>query len=143
MSGHITPLSIGLTDDISINIILKKTRLSFKLIELLRFSTPLATFIVSFSSFLLKDSSFETIFLALTHSVIVTLVNHYIYSGICSQIFYFYIICYYLKLKQREVNNYLRKVIENKERIKIFNSNQMIKKFNIIYEEISECDSHF
>ena len=55
--------------------------------------------------------------------------------------FYLSIICCCLKLKQREVNNYLRKVIENKT--KIFNSNQMIAKLKKIYEEIKECDSHF
>ena len=143
MSGQITPHSIGLTDETSINVILKKTRLSFKLIDLIRFLTALSSFIISISSFLLKVSSLETIFLAFTQSFIFTLVTLYIYSGIGSQMFYFYIICYYLKLKQREVNNYLRKVIENKERIKILNSNQMIDKFNKIYEEIKECDSHF
>ena len=37
----------------------------------------------------------------------------------------------------------MRKVIENKERIKIFNSNQMIAKLNKIYEEIKEFDSHY
>ena len=65
------------------------------------------------------------------------------FSGFSSQLFYFYIICYYLKLKQREVNNYLRKIIENKERIKIYNSNEMIAKLNIIYEKIKEYDSQF
>src|SRR6202012_1845055 len=69
--------------------------------------------------------------------------SQYVINIMCSQISYFYIICYYLKLKQREVNNYLRKVIKNKERIKIFNSNQMIAKLNKIYEEIKECDSVF
>ena len=143
MSGQITPNSIGLTDETSIKVILKKTRLSFKFIDLMRFLTPLSCFILSISSFLHKVSSLEAIFLAFTHSLIAALVTLYIYSGIGSQMFYFYIICYYLKLKQREVNNYLRKVIKNKKRIKIFNSNQMIAKFNKIYEEIKECDSHF
>ena len=37
----------------------------------------------------------------------------------------------------------MRKVIKNKNRFKIYNSNQMIEKLNKIYEEIKECDSHF
>ena len=37
----------------------------------------------------------------------------------------------------------MRKVIKNKERFKIFNSNQMIAKLNKIYEEIKDYDSHF
>ena len=137
MSGQITPHSIGLTDKTSIKVILKKTK------SLLSFSATLCAFMVSISSFLLKDSSLETIILWVIHSLIFTLVARYTYSGIGTQIFYFHIICYYLKLKKREVNNYLRKVIKNKEKIRIFNSNQMIKKFNKIYEEIKEYDSHF
>ena len=137
MSGQITPHSIGLTDETSIKVILKKTK------SLLRFSAPLCAFMVSILSFLLKDSSLETIILWVIHSLIFTLVARYTYSVIGTQIFYFHIICYYLKLKQREVNNYLRKVIKNKERITILNSNQMIAKFNKIYKEIKECDSHF
>ena len=142
MSGQITPHSIGLTDEISINVILKKTRLSFKLNEWFRFITPHVTFTIAISSFLLKDSSLVTIFLAFIHSLICGLVSHYMYSGIGSKIVYFYIICYYLKLKQREVNNYLRKVIKNKERIKIYNSNKIIEILNKIYKEVKECNSH-
>ena len=72
-----------------------------------------------------------------------TLGLHYIYYIICSQLLHFYIICYYLKLKQREVNNYLRKVIKNKERIKIYNSNKIIEKLHKIYNEINKYDSYF
>ena len=143
MSGQITPHSIGLSNENIIKNILKKTRICFKLINLFVFSVPIAAFIISISSFLIKGFSLNTLFFGLIHSLTCSLVSLYMYSGITSQLVYFYIICYYLKLKQREVNNYLRKVIENKERIKIFNSNKMIEKLNKIYEEIKECDSHF
>ena len=37
-------------------------------------------------------------------------------SIISSQMYYYLIICYYLKLKQREVNNYLKEIIENTQK---------------------------
>ena len=57
--------------------------------------------------------------------------------------FYYLIICYYLKLKQREVNNYLKKITENKHKFRVFNSNQMIAKLTQIYGEIKEYDSSY
>ena len=143
ISGQITPHSIGLNDENIIKDILKKTRIYFKFIDLFRFLALFGGFIISISSFLIKDFSLNTICFGLIHSLIRSLVSIYMYNGLSSQLFCLYIICYYLKLKQREVNNYLRKVIENKERFKIYNSNQMIEKLNKIYEEIKECDSHF
>ena len=142
MSGQTTPHSIGLYDERGVKDILKKSRIAFKLLELIRLSVVVLAFLISFSSFLLKVSSLNTVLIALLHSSIKSLTAHYVSNIICSQISYFYIICYYLKLKQREVNNYLRKVIKNKERIKIFYSNQIVK-FNKIYEEIKQCDSIF
>ena len=143
ISGQITPHSIGLNDENIIKDILKKTRICFKLIDLLRFSVPIVTLVISNSSFLIKGFSLNTICFGLIHSLINSLVAFYMFNGLSSQLFYFYIICYYLKLKQREVNNYLLKVIKNKERIKIYNSNEMIEKLDKIYKEIKECDSHF
>ena len=143
MSGQITPESIGITDENLIRDILMKTRIAFKCNDFFRLSVYFVGFMANFTSYLLKDSSLKTVIIAFLHSSIASLGAQYVINILCTQISYFYLICYYLKLKQREVNNYLRKVIENKERIKIFNSNQMIAKLNKIYEEIKECDSVF
>ena len=143
MSGQMTPHSIGLTDEKSIKDILMKTRFAFKCSHLFRYSVFLMGFMATFASYLLLELSLKTVIIGCLHSIIFSLGAQYLINIMCTQITYFYIICYYLKLKQREVNNYLRKVIKNKKRFKIFNSNQMIVKLNKIYEEIKECDSIF
>ena len=121
MSGQITPHSIGLNDEKIIKVILKRTRICFKLNDFARNSTIQSAAMLSMLCFLIfVDVSFKNVSLALINTMILTLVVHYMFNGIFSQILYFHIICYYLKLKQREVNNYLRKVIENKKKIKIF-----------------------
>ena len=141
MSGQITPYFIGLLDDKIIGKLLKFSKINFTVLRVLQKSTNISGFLVIFSSFLMRDQSFKTVIIALPHSILLSLALFYVINVIFSQMFYLFIICYYLKLKQREVNNYLQKVIKNK--IKIFNSNQMIAKFNQIYKEIKECDSEF
>ena len=143
MSGQMTPHSIGLTDKRIIKQILFKTWIAYKCNDIIRSSSLIVCFCIPIVTFLMQDSSLKTIIIAFIHSLIYSLGSQFASNIMCSQITYFYIICYYLKLKQREVNNYLRKVIKNKERIKIYNSNQMIAKLNKIYEEIKECDSIF
>ena len=139
MSGQIPPYSIELSDVKIIKNLLKVSKINFIVFRLLQKSLNFVGFVVIFLSFLIRDQSFKTVIIALPHSILMSLNLFYVFNVIFIQMFYLFIICYYLKLKQREVNNYLRKVIENK--IKIFNSNQMIAKLNNIYEEIKECNS--
>ena len=145
MSGETAPNSIGLTDEKTISDLLSKTRINpaFKLNDFIHFSIVVMAFIITIASYLRKDSSIFTVFVSLLQSLIFSFTTYYVFNIISSQITYFYIICYYLKLKQREVNNYLRKVIKNKERIKIYIMNRIIAKLNQIYEEIKEYDSVF
>ena len=141
MSGHITPHSIGLSDMKLIKLLLRVSGINFMFFGFIRRSAPVVSFLVIFSSFLLRDHSFQAVVIAFIHSLFTSLSALYCFNIYFTEIFYLFIICYYLKLKQREVNNYLRKVIKNKT--KIFNSNQMIAKLNQIYEEIKEIDSVF
>ena len=46
MSGQITPHSIGLNDENTINDILKKTKICFKLIDIFLFSIPIPTLMI-------------------------------------------------------------------------------------------------
>ena len=113
MSGQMTPHSISLLDSNRIKEILFKTRKVFNINQIFSITVIGIAFSIAFGSFLLKDTSIKIILIAIPHSLFYCLCCHYLVNIIYSQIFYFYIICYYLKLKQREVNNYLRKVIKN------------------------------
>ena len=69
-------------------------------------------------------------------------------NGLCTHIFYFYILAYYLNLKQNCINDYLRHIIKkansnSKEEIKILNSKRVTDPLNSIYLEIKEYDSNF
>ena len=143
MSGTVTPQSIGLTDEKMIRDLLSKSRLAFKFNDFFRFSITFMAFFISFFSYIIRLSLNQMLWIGFPHTCVFGLGSHYIYNVICTQIFYFFVISYYLKLKQREVNNYLRYVIKNKEKVRIYNSNAMTAKLNQIYLEVKEYDSNF
>ena len=138
MSGRLASNSLGLNDEAIIKDILVKTKIAFFLSNLIQYSGTLITMVVPLMAFMLENTSLKYVAIGLVHAMGFGLTYYYVFNVTMNQIFYYIIICYYLKLKQREVNNNLRKIIENKERIKIFDS-----KFSQIYEKINEYDSNY
>ena len=142
MSGQLTPHSIGLTDENTIKTLLHRSRLAFKGQDLMGRSMIFMAFTISFLSFAMKVSLFELLLIGLPHSLVFALGIQYVMNILCTQLFYFYILAFYLKSKQIEVNNFLRYAISHKDSIKIYNSNRVIRTLNDIYMEISEYDNN-
>ena len=143
MSGHITPQSIGLTDETIIRSLLKRSTLAFKAQDIMGRSMIIMAFFLSFFSYVFTVSPMAVLLIALPHSAIFGLGVSYVMNNICTHLFYFYILSYYLKLKQKEVNDFMRYAIENKDRIKILNSKRITDTLNQIYEEIIDYDSNY
>ena len=102
MSGQLTYLSIGMSDETIIKRLLKVSKINFKLIILSQRSILIASFVSVFSSLIVRDQSFKTVIIALLNSIFMTLTVSVVLNIIMTQMFYLFIICYYLKLKQRE-----------------------------------------
>ena len=143
MCGTVTPQSIGLYDQNIIERLLRRTRLFFKLNEANRFFTTLMGFLLSSLAFVTQFTFVEMLFIGIPHTFFYTLGTHYITNVVSTQMVYFSILSYYLKLKQRQVNGCLRKLILSKRIIRMNDTIRVMAKLNQIYSEIEECDSNF
>ncbi len=108
ISGFVSPKSIGLMNGEDINQLLKKSKFMFKVSRMLTLGMNFAAFFTPGIP-LIINFSFPLNLIAIFWSIIYTICGHFCANINLSQMTYFYVICLYLKLKLRNVNNSIRK----------------------------------
>ncbi len=131
ISGSVSPKSIGLMDREDINKLLKKFKLSFGVMKILIIGTYLIDFCLSGIP-LFINSSLQLILIEIFWSLLFTAFVYFSVSIELSQMTYFYIICFYLKLKLRNVKNSIRKISDKKYKM----TNHRIKNILILMDSI-------
>ena len=112
MSAVITPKAIGLTDETIIRDILKRSRIAFNCWEIIFKISIIICFLFPLFAFYTRVSLLDMLLIGLPHSLIFDINCSHIYNTLVIQITYFYLIAYYLRLKQKSVNNYFQKLIK-------------------------------
>jgi hypothetical protein len=100
-------------------------------------------FVVSFIPLYLNCSTFQTIIYGIPHSLLIALRFYFMYSINIWQLFYFYLICYYLKLKLRKINRELILKIKPKRSINDRNILHIIKYLTSLYSEVEKYNSKY
>src|SRR5882724_10910013 len=133
MSGFITPVSIGLTNRDQILALIRRTRILFKI---LIFNTYIVFTIMSLifclMPYIIKCTLFEILIFGIPNTLFFTLIVHYVFNTILFHGIYLYILCYYLKLKLRNIGNITSKMKINIKSIiySIFDINSEISEYN-------------
>ena len=137
MSGALTPESIGFTNVMDVKKLLKRTKISIKLADLVAKSGIPAGLIVAGVPFYLNMITlFELIYVIPGIIFFIVAVN-YTAHILTFQISYFHIICFYLKLKIRRINSDLKL---KAKRIQIIRN---LRSIVSVHKEIIEYNNNF
>jgi len=141
MSGLVSPQSIGLSNREDIEKLLKRSRFLFFISGILTKASP---FVGISASFVLFFNSVE-FYYYLTFIPWVLLFALFIYFSsnfIVYQILYFYLICYYLKIKLINENSRIKNLIHSRCRINNSKIKQILNSLNSIHSEIDEFNAN-
>ena len=143
MSGLVSPKSIGLTNEKQIYKLINLTKKLFFICELfVKIPVPLLMFITSNIIFIINFSVMDIIIFGIPNSLLWSLCVYYIFSINVWQVIYFYIICSYIKIKIKELNEKI--LIMTKKKILLRKTFlQIIHSLNSLYSEINEYNTKF
>src|SRR5579871_4218097 len=113
-----------------------KSQLIFKVSEFVTIGATFGGFCLSGIP-LIVNSSFSLFLIEIFWVLLFTAFQYYCISFNFSQMTYFYIICLYLKLKLRNVNNSIRKSFEKKYKMTNNRMKNILKLLNSIAREIN------
>jgi hypothetical protein len=85
----------------------------------------------------------DIILFGIPHSILFSCCCHFIFNINLWKVAYFYLVCNYLKIKLREVNNELINKIGKRIRITNARTIILIKKLSSIYSEIDDYNNNF
>jgi hypothetical protein len=108
MSGLVSPKSIGLANEEEIYKLIKRSKILFCICEIYPKLCFILAFIIYLTPFTFKCSLKQVILYRISHSLNFCFGTYFIQSRFLWQIVYFYIICYYLKLRLSEVNDEMK-----------------------------------
>jgi hypothetical protein len=136
ISGLVSPKSIGLMNREDINELLKKSKLMFKISKFLTIGMGICAFFLTFIP-LIINSSFQLFLIHIFWALLFAAFDYFVTYINLSQMTYFYIICLYLKLKIRNINNNIIKSFETKFKVTLNKMKNTLKLLNLITEEIN------
>ncbi len=140
--GLISPKSIGLINREHINQLLNKSKLMFKVSKFLTFGTGFVCFCISGIP-LIINSTPSLYWIELLWSLLYTIGGYHSININLSQMTYFYIICLYLKLKLRNINNSISKSFNGKFKMTNYKMKNILKSLDSIISEINFHNNDF
>ena len=143
LSGSVTPISIGFTEEADILKMIKKFCFLLKSCEsITKHSIPIASILTCCYAFSRYNNFWQYIYLYITHTIHWTAVGYFIYAFIIWQIFYFYTFCYYIRIKLRSnASMVFWKLISNYGKSEI-NIKIILKNFDSIFAQINESNTN-
>jgi hypothetical protein len=136
ISGLVSPKSIGLMNREDINHLLKKTKLMFGISRILTIGFTFIAFCLPVILMIISPS-FTIYFIEIFWSLLFIVYGYFCAIINLSQTTYFYIICLYLKLKLRNVNNSIRKGFEKKYKMTNHKMKNILISLDSIISEIN------
>jgi hypothetical protein len=144
MSGLVSPKSIGLKNKQEIYRLLKRSKILFILCLITAYISPLMAFLASISALALNyEHIYQFIFYGIPWSLIVGFSFHYISCYLYWHISYFYIICFYLKMKFKSLSNEIKVKIERNSRITNNFVKYLVNSYNRIFREVHDYNDNY
>jgi hypothetical protein len=143
MSGLVSPKSIGLTNGEEIYKLIKESKLWF---SFCRCNIQILVPIFGLSNllpFVLNCSAWDTIIFGIPHSLLFAIGLHYVCTINVWQIFYFLLICRYIKIKFKESNDIVSQLIFRRKLIKWEKVSTIIRNLDAKYSELDKFNQEF
>ena len=139
MSGSLTPIEIGVTDERVIKGLIRRTRSG---VTIIKFNCNyliviLSIIIVLYPYFHLQIN--QLIF-GILNAILFSLTAYFVWISILMHGFFSHVICHYIKCKIRAINNRIRDSVKLKRRLNI---RRMHSNLNSIYTETNEYNEIF
>ncbi len=142
ISGLVSPKSIGLINREDINQLLNKSKLMSQFSKFLTFGIIFVGFCNSGIT-LIINSSFELYLIEIFWIILFMAFLYFATNITLSQMTYFYIICLYLKLKLRNINNSITKSFDRKFKMTNNKMKNILKSLDSIISEINIHSNDF
>jgi hypothetical protein len=140
MSGLVSPKSIGLTNGEEIYKLIKESKLWFSFCRCnIQILVPIFG-LLNLLPFVLNCSALNTIIFGIPHSLLYAIGLHYVCTINVWQIFYFRLICRYIKIKFKESNDFVSQLIFRRTLIKWKKVLRIIRNLDAEYSELDKCD---
>ena len=141
MSGSVTPREVGLTNEEDVRQLLRITRRVKKIIW---FNNDCAIIVCAINfnlaGFYFKCGILDTLIYATPHAICIAVWVH-IFSNIFGyQFMYFYIICKFLKIRLKRINESVIRMNSGKQFIRI---GSLLPSLNSLYNEINENNTSY
>jgi hypothetical protein len=144
MSGLVSPKSIGLKNKPEIYRLLKRSKILFILCLINSYISPLMAFLISISTLALNyEHIYQFLFYGIPWSLIVGFSVHYSCCYIVWHISYFYITCFYLKIKFKTLSNEIKVKIERNSRITNNFVKYLVNSYNRIFREVHDYNDNY
>jgi hypothetical protein len=145
MSGLVSPQSIGLYNEKDIRKLMKRFKLLIKLSKFNVFLIASFSLLLASVPIISNCSLAPVLFPGILWFLIFSLFGYHISGFYLTQITYFYIICYYLRIKLRNINNEIE--IKNRRNTRHSEFQLFVKyvtnSLNSIYLEITEYNDNY
>jgi hypothetical protein len=141
MSGLVSPKSIGLTNGEEIYKLIKQSKLWFSFCKYNnQILLPIFALSANLLPFVLNCSALDTIIFGIPHSLLYAMGIHFVATIIVWQLFYFRLICRFIKIKLKESNDFVSQLIFRRKLIKWEQILIIIRNLDAKYSELDECN---
>jgi len=144
MSGLVPPRAIGLTNPEKIMKMMRNSRMYFTLCEYcIKITIRLFALVAILLPFVLYKTIPSIVFLGLPYGILFGLGCYHSFSIYLWQLVYFHTICYYIKIKLRQVRIEVCRKIYKKKAINDFTVMETIQTLNSVYKEITSYNKNY
>ena len=141
MSGSVSPSSIGLTDEHQVTKLLSLSRKLFIIVKYqCQYVLPICVGIVLLPTYIMSTSVYEVLLYGIPTILIYLIIELHLWNFFSYLYLYFYLVCKYLNVKLKNLNEKLILIRDKKYNCKIA---LILNTFNAIYCEIKEYDSTY
>jgi hypothetical protein len=141
ISGLVSPKSIGLTNGEEIYKLIKESKLWFSFCRCNnQILLPILSLSANLLPFVLNCSALDTIIFGIPHSLLYAMGIHFVANINVWQLFYFRLICRYIKIKFKESNDSVSQLIFRRKLIKWKQVLRIIRNLDAKYSELDECN---
>ncbi len=141
MSGLVSPKSIGLTNREEIYKLIKESKLGFSFCRCNnQILVPVFSLSANLLPFVLNCSALDTIIFGIPHTLLYAMGMHFVTTINVWQMFYFRLICSYIKIKFKESNDFVSQLIFRRKLIKWKQVLRIIRNLDAKYSELDECN---
>jgi hypothetical protein len=144
MSGLVPPRAIGLTNQEKIKKMMKNSKIYFSLCNYCMKSTiRLFTLVALLLPFVLYKNIPAIVMLGIPYGILFSLGCYYSFSIYLWQLVYFHTLCYYIKIKLRQIQIEVNLKLDMRKAINDQNIMETIRHLNYVHKEITDFNSNY